>query len=471
VAVARAEVKPSLRKGQIGLFHMIIATLANVGPAQGIFFSIAFLAGTTGYGSPFGMLVAAIAILTVGNTLTAFSRELPSAGSFITFISRTFGAYTGITVAVTVSIGYIIAITPIIIEVGGWVSAVLHDNFNWSVPWQLITIVGAVLVAYLVVRGIKISSQWAVALFFTEAIVLLLISLVIIFKGGANGLHLGPLLPSNIHGGLKSLGLAFPLLMFSFVGFENSGPLAEEVDNPRRNIPRAVFWAIAIVAVLYIVGTYAAIEGYGRAHLAALAGDAAPFNTLAHRYLGGFGVFLVDFIGFTSLFACVIAATNSQSRIIFHAGREKLIPKWFGKTNARYGTPHVALLAYLVLAVGLIVVIGWKMKPLDFYADMGSLGTIPIVLMYLVGNIALPFYMWKHNRAGFNWWTHLLVPVIGLVVLGWSFWGLVQPGQPAPFNYFPYIILGIILVSFLYSVWLGRKDRSVLDVAAQTLAE
>jgi amino acid transporter len=228
---------------------------------------------------------------------------------------------------------------------------------------------------------------------------------------------------------------------------------------------------VAIVAVLFVVGTYAAIEGYGSLHLNDLAKDQAPFNTLAQRYLGGFGVFLVDFVGFTSLIACLIAATNSQTRIIFHAGREGMIPKWFGKVNKRYGTPHVALLSYLVLALVLIVVVGWKMKPLDFYAEMGSLGTIPIVLMYLIANIALPVYMWKHNRKEFSWWTHCIVPIIGTIVLIWSLWGLVQPGQPAPFNYFPSIVLGVIVLSFIYSVWLSRKNRAVFNVAAQTLAE
>lgn len=468
--LAMAE-KPSLRKGQIGLLHMIIATLANVGPAQGIFFSIAFLASTTGEASPLGMLMAAVAILTVGNTLTAFSREIPSAGSFITFVSRTFGAYVGIALAVTVSIGYILAITPIIIEIGGWVSAVLQQNFHLAVPWQLITIAGSVLIAYLVVRGIKVSSSWAVGLFFTEAIVLLLLSVVILFKGGAAGLHIGPFLPNHISGGLKSLGLAFPLLVFSFVGFENSGPLAEEVIHPRKNIPRAVFFAIFIVAVLYVLSTYAAIEGYGSAHLQTLANDPAPFNTLAQRYLGSFGVFLIDIVGFTSLVACTIAAANSQSRIIFHAGREGLIPHYFGRVNKRYGTPHVALLTYLIVALGLIIIIGWNMQPMTFYAEMGSLGTIPIVLMYLLANIALPFYMWKNNRSQFSVWTHGMVPLIGLLVLLWSLWGLVQPGQPSPYNTFPYIVLGIVVFSYLYALWLGRKDRSVLDVAAQTLAD
>ncbi|WDL97767.1 APC family permease [Alicyclobacillus sp. ALC3] len=471
MAVPMTETKPVLRKGQMSLFHLIIATLANVGPAQGIFFSIAFLAGTTGLASPFGMLLAAVAILTVGNTLTSFSREIPSAGSFVTFISRTFGAYTGITIAVTVSIGYIIAITPIIIEIGGWIQAVFQQNFNVNIPWQAITIVGTFVVAFLVVRGLKISSQWAAGLFFTEAAVLLLISCVIVFRGGANGLSLAPLLPTHLLGGFKSLGLAFPLLVFSFVGFENSGPLAEEAKNPKRNIPRAVFWAIIIVAFLYVFSSYAAIVGYGGNHLKTLAADAAPFNTLAKHYLGGFGIFLIDFIGFTSLFACTIAACNSQTRIIFHAGREGLIPRVFGRVNKKYGTPHVALLTYLFVALALILIIGWKMQPLTFYADMGSLGTIPIILMYLLGNIALPVYMWRHNRKEFNWWRHAIVPVVGMVVLIWSFWSLIQPGQPAPYNAFPYIVLGIVVFALLYSLWLGSRNKEVLDVAAQTLAE
>jgi len=470
VAPDRA-VGASLQRNQLSLLHVVVSTLANVGPAQGVFFAIAFLAATMGFSTPFGMILAAIAILTVGNTLAEFSKEIPSAGSFVTFVSRTFGAHAGITLAVIVSVGYIIAISGVALEIGGWVSAVLAQNAHINVPWQIITIVSVLVISYLTVRGVKISSQWAVVLFFTEAIVLLVLSLSVLFHGGAQGLSATPLMPTAISGGLKSLGLAFPLLVFSFVGWENSGALAEETTNPRRNIPRAVYWAIAVVAVLYVLSSYAAIVGYGAMHLKTLANDPAPFNTLAQRYLGPVGVYLIDFIGFTSLFACVIAAANSQSRIIFHAGREGLLPRTFGLVHPKTHTPWVALLSYLGVVLALIVVVGWNMQPLAFYADMGSLGTIPIVVMYIVANVALPVWFWRERRASFSWLRHVVVPAIGLVVMLWSFWSLVAPGQPAPFNAFPYIVLALVVLSLGYSVWLGRKDRTVLDVASQTLAE
>lgn len=462
---------PALQKDQLNLLHVVVSTLANVGPAQGVFFAIAFLVATMGISTPFGMILAAIAILTVGNTLAEFSKELPSAGSFVTFVSRTFGAYTGITLAVTVSLGYIIAISGVALEIGGWVSAVLAQNAHLNVPWQIITIASVLAIAFLTVRGVKISSQWAVVLFFTEAAVLLVLSIAVLARGGAQGLSATPFLPTSISGGLKSLGLAFPLLVFSFVGWENSGALAEETKNPRRNIPRAVYWAIAVTAVLYVLSSYAAVEGYGILHLQALANDPAPFNTLAQRYLGSVGVYLIDFIGFTSLFACVIAAANSQSRIIFHAGREGLIPRVFGGVHSVTRTPWVALLTYLGIVLVLIVVVGWNMQPLAFYADMGSLGTIPIVVMYIAANVALPIWFWRERREAFSWLRHVVVPVLGLIVMVWSLWSLVAPGQPAPFNYFPYIVLALIVLSLAYSMWLGRKDRSVLDVASQTLAE
>ncbi len=465
------EASIGLQKNQLNLLQVVVSTLANVGPAQGIFFSIAFLAATMGLSTPFGMILAAVAILTVGNTLAEFSKEMPSAGSFVTFVSRTFGAYAGITLAVTVSIGYIIAISGVALEIGGWVSAVLAQNAHIDVPWQIIAIASVVLISLLTVRGVKISSQWAVVLFFTEAAVLLLLSLSVLLHGGAQGLSATPLLPTAITGGLKSLGLAFPLLVFSFVGWENSGALAEETTDPRRSVPRAVYWAIAVTAVLYVLSSYAAIEGYGAQHMAALANDPAPFNTLAQRYLGPVGVYLIDFIGFTSLFACVIAASNSQSRIIFHAGREGLIPRVFGRVHPKTRTPWVALLTYLGIVLVLIVVVGWNMQPLAFYADMGTLGTIPIVVMYIAANVAMPVWFWRERRASFSWLRHVAVPALGLVVMLWSLWSLVAPGQPAPFNVFPYIVLALVVLSLLYSLWLGHKDRTVLDVASQTLAD
>ena len=54
-----------------------------------------------------------------------------------------------------------------------------------------------------------------------------------------------PFQPSKVLNGFSGLGLAFPLAIYLFIGWENSAALAEETNNPRRNVPRAVFLSIA----------------------------------------------------------------------------------------------------------------------------------------------------------------------------------------------------------------------------------
>jgi amino acid transporter len=83
---------------------------------------------------------------------------------------------------------------------------------------------------------------------------------------------------------------------------------------------------------------------------------------------------------------------------------------------------------------------------------IGTLGTIPIALVYMALNIALPVYYLKHQRHRFSWWKHLTVPILGVLALVLPLWGLIQPGQPAPFDIFPGIVLAVLLVALIYAL-------------------
>ena len=68
--------------------------------------------------------------------------------------------------------------------------------------------------------------------------------------------------PSHITNGFSGLAAGFPLAVYLFIGWENSAALAEETDNPRRNVPRAVFLSIALMAVTYLLLAYATVTGF-----------------------------------------------------------------------------------------------------------------------------------------------------------------------------------------------------------------
>src|ERR1700684_330473 len=95
-----------LRQGALGLFDISTATMANIGPAMSFYFGFGYLAFTAGLASPLTIIAAGVAVLFLGNTLSEFTKVLPSTGGFISFIGKTFGARAGVTSAVVTGAGY-----------------------------------------------------------------------------------------------------------------------------------------------------------------------------------------------------------------------------------------------------------------------------------------------------------------------------------------------------------------------------
>ena len=91
--------------------------------------------------------------------------------------------------------------------------------------------------------------------------------------------------------------------------------------------------------------------------------------------------------------------------------------------------------------------------------------------MYLLTNIALPLYFWKKRRAEFNWFKHLLVPVVGIGVLALPIWGFFAPGQPAPYNFFGWIFLGIVAVSVAWAAYVVRTRPQAVKTLGSIIAD
>ena len=222
------------------------------------------------------MLVAAVAIALLGNTLSQFSRAHPSTGGFITFVGKTFGGTSAVTTALVAGAGYIIAISSVLVISGGFLSIMLQFYFNVSIPWIIFSAVFTAGAMFMMFRGVAVSTKLAGFFFAFELVVLLVVSIAVLIK---NGGHLSsvPFQPSHVLNGFSGLGVAFPLAIYLFIGWENSAALAEETTNPRRNVPRAVFLSIAVMAFTYLLLSYATVTGFHYS-AAALAGPSHPVH-------------------------------------------------------------------------------------------------------------------------------------------------------------------------------------------------
>jgi amino acid transporter len=471
------EAPERLHRGALGLVDIAASTMANIGPAYSFMFGFGLIVATAGIAAPLTIVAAVIAIALLGNTLSQFSRAQPSTGGFITFVGKSFGGTSAVTTALLCGAGYIIAISSVLAVSGWYLEYVLNYYFAWNVPWIIWSVLLTAGSMYMMYRGVGVSTKLAGFFFGFEMLVLVIVSIASLAKNGSH-LSAAPFEWSHLNNGFSGLAPGFPLAVYLFIGWENSAALAEETGNPRRNVPRAVFLSIVLMAVLYLLVAYATVSGF-HDNGTALAAAPIPFITVAHSTLAKVAV-LAYLAGLTSTVGVLIAAVNSQARLIFNAGREGLLPRWIGRVNPKRRTPMNAFYVFVGIAGGIILVwalfhlIGGKggsMNGLNYFDESGTMGTILILVVYFLANAALPVYYRKYRPQEFNVLKHLILPVLGMIIIAVPVYYLCKPPQPQPYNWFPYAALAILVVSVIYAFVLNRRDPELGDRVGSIVAD
>jgi amino acid transporter len=245
-------------------------------------------------------------------------------------------------------------------------------------------------------------------------------------------------------------------------------------------VPRAVFLSIALMLVGYVLYSYATATGF-LYNVTALGSAAIPFINVSHE-VAAWLAFLAYMAGITSTLGVLISAVNSQARLIFNAGREGLLPRWLGRVHPTRRTPVNAIFTFIAIATVIILV--WallhlvggakqsgQMSALNFFVDSSTMGTILLLVVYFLSNLALPFYYRKYRPQEFSILKHGVLPVLGMIAVGVPVYYLVKPGQPSPLNWFPYAALGVIVVSVAYAVWASRRDPGLGDRVGSIIAD
>lgn len=444
-----------LRRSVLSLSHIVATTLASIAPAMSFFFGFSVIVRGAGLAAPLTILAAMLVILFLTNTIAQFSRFTPSTGSFVTFTGKAFGPSIGAAVSVFLTFGYIVASSTVVSIAGVWTSETLRTFLGLSLNWAILTVLISTGTGWLVMRGIGLSTFWSGIFFYFEAALLILGS-ILMMTAHLNFLNLAPFRLSNLRGGLAGLGAGFPLAIYLFIGWENSASLAEETENPRLNIPRALITGTLAIGVFYIFLAYATTVGFSMDERA-LGASQLPF--IDGLRISAPSLLAVAYVaGLTSILGSLIGLVNSQSRILFNSGREGLLPAVLGKIHPRHQTPHSATWVFLALAVSLILGFGLLggVSPLEYFGFAGTLGTIPIILTYMLTNLALPVYVIRHHRSELDVLRHVLLPAAGTLVMLFPLWGLIQPGQPWPYNVFPWAAFGVLVLSLAYGLIMAR---------------
>jgi len=423
-----------LHRGALGLVDISASTMANIGPAYSFFFGFAGIVIAAGLGSPLVIVVAVIAIALLGNTLSQFSRAHPSTGGFITFVGKTFGGTSAVTTALVAGAGYIIAISSVLVISGGFLSIMIQYYTGTNIPWIIFSAIFTAGAMFMMFRGVAVSTRLAGFFFAFELAVLLVVSVAVLIK---NGGHLSsvPFQPSHLTNHFSGLAL-------------------------------------------YILLAYATVTGF-HYNATALTTPLIPFIAVAHS-VATWLTFIAYLAGLTSTLGVLIAAVNSQCRLIFNAGREGLLPSWIGRVHPVRRTPVNAIITFVGLAGA--ITLGWalghwiggssgSLDALTFFFESSTMGTILILFVYLASNVALPFYYRKYRPGEFNIIKHVVLPALGVIVVAVPIYYLFKPPQPQPYSWFPWVAVGLIVVFIVYSIWLVRRDPGLGDRVGSIIAD
>ena len=422
--------RTSLQHGQLGLFGVLMPGVAQVAPAFNLFFTTGLIVSLAGASAPLIFLISMVGMVATASSLAQFASIYPSAGSFITYITRAIGTKVAVAVGVITILGYIIAFGGIYIFVGSYIVQNVFGNPHiWGLT-QIVTIAYGVLVVAPVVLGLKFGIRVTVALYAFEVILLLAMSVTIIVRGGHAGLSS---VPFTWPGGSTDVLLTFSLAVLAFGGFEAAAPLAEETQNPRRNVPIAVIGAVLISGVIYIIGSYALVIAFGVGRTAALAADPNPFHTAAQAFIP-FVAPLITWVFLSSVTSSYVAANTQTSRVIFAGARGGLWSRSLAAVSPRFRTPARAAVAFVAPSIAIGVISTAFTDPATASGFLSTYGILGLVIMYLAANVALIVDWAKLRRRGVrkNPWLWVAVPAIRVVVLAIPVWGDLRPGQARP---------------------------------------
>ncbi len=429
----------SLRKGSASFWHVLAQGLMANGPLGSATTALT-AAAAFGLGSlPLAYVAGIVIVFLWINTPYQFSLRLSSASGMYYFVAKGTGTEAGYMAGISYAIYYLFLI-PANSLFFGLLVPFLFGLLGVTLPawfWLPLAILFLVPVYLLNVNGIKLSLNYGIATVLLELVVLLIVSVVIIARAGDHN-TLAVFTPHFATGGISGFGIAMLVAAFGMSGSTATVYLGEEAQAPRQTIKRALVIGTLIVAVLYILVSYAFTIGWGPLHMAAFASANIPGLVVIHNYLGAGPELIVGLLALNSVVGINVAATIVVSRLVYSFGKAGLLPAGLAKVDERRGTPINAIRALTLAALVLVLVVGFWQGPGNGFIFLLLGATMAEFLAHLIGNAGLMTFYKRLGKFGFV--RHGLLPTLSILTILVGLWTTFVPPQ------FPVWIAALIAI-------------------------
>ena len=381
------------------------------------------------------------------NALAELGTMMPRSGAQYVFAHDIFGDYVGFVVGWMDWISTCASIASISIVIGESVIVLIGASAGAAQVAMAVVAAFTLVLLSSTKRGDRIQRVTS----FLKAVALLALVVACFAFGGHGATVQSPnATPMAAATGFVAFLLAAQSVIYAYDGW--NGPLyfSEELNDPARQIPRAMFYGLAGVAAIYLLINAAFLYAVP---LSSLAGSKLAAGTVANAIFGGGGERIVRLLVIVSLPSAVNANVLMGSRVLYSMSRDGLGIPVASRLNAR-GAPFVAIVATGLVAVAFLAT--------------GTFETIiAIAAFFFVANYTTSFLglirvrMREPNRPrpyrtfGYPWTTALVL----LGSLGFLVSAVVADRRNSMFA------LGILVLS--YPVFRLTRPRSTTHVPAE----
>jgi amino acid transporter len=403
----RQELKRSLRFGDLLVYGLIF--MVPIAPF-GIFGSV--YQGSGGMVA-LAYLVGMVAMMFTASSYTQMSRAFPMAGSVYTYAGRGISPPIGFLAGWVIILDYVLVPALLYLVAGVAMNSLLPAIPVWL--WLVAFVLLNTAVNYL---GIEMTARVNKVMLVGELLVLLVflvVGVVALAQGKGHGFSWEPLYNSATFSWPVVFG-AVSIAVLSFLGFDGISMLAEENRDSARSIGRAMFAALLLAGVLFLVQTW--VAALLVPDPAALLANGDPGGTAFYdsaRVAGG--GWLAGLTALTTAiawgFANSLVAQAATSRLLYAMARDRQLPAFLARIHPVRKVPVNATL--LVAGVSLVLGVYLTFRD-DGITLMSTLVNFGAMTAFLVLHVSVVVHFAIRQRSR-DWLRHLVFPILGFAIL------------------------------------------------------
>lgn len=400
-------------------------------------------------------LIAAIGCLFASFCYSELASMIPVSGSAYTYSYAAFGELIAWIIGWDLILEYAIGAATVSISWSGYFVELLKDLGIFlpqaiaASPWQngeggLINLPALLIVCFtsvILIIGIRESS------FFNMVMVVLKLLVIGVFivagLGAIQWENLTPFIPENEGAfgqfGISGIFRAAGIIFFAYIGFDALSTTAQEVKNPKKDMPIGIIGSLIICTAIYIAFSFVLTGVVNYKELGVTAPVALALDKIGILFLS-LPLKLAIIAGLTSV---ILVLLLGQSRVFYAMAEDGLLPSVFKETHPRFKTPWKSNLL-LMLFVGSIA----SQVSLSFLSNITSTGTLLAFVIVCAGVIVLRITHPEAPRP-FKVPFFPLTPILGMLV---CFTMISSLGRDNWLRLFIWLIVGL-------AIYLGRAFR------------